>query len=78
MVLIPVLGAAFLKTLEVIQEPEMTGGVPIFSIGVGFVAAFITGLLACSWMIQIVKKGKLIYFAGYCVIIATIALYIYW
>lgn len=36
---------------------------------VGFIVAFITGLLACNWMIKIVKKGKLIWFALYCAII---------
>ena len=40
---------------------------------VGFFAAFISGLLACKWMIGIVKKGKLVYFAIYCFIIGSIA-----
>ncbi len=35
---------------------------------VGFLAAFVSGCLACKWMINIVKKGKLIYFAVYCAI----------
>ena len=41
---------------------------------IGFVAAFISGCLACKWMINIVKKGKLIYFGVYCAIagLATI------
>ena len=41
---------------------------------IGFVAAFISGCLACKWMINIVKKGKLIYFGIYCTIagLATI------
>jgi len=43
----------------------------------GFVAAFITGLLACHWMIQIVKKSKLIYFSIYCFIIAIVAIIFY-
>ncbi len=34
--------------------------------GVGFVAAFVTGILACTWMIKLVKKSKLTYFAYYC------------
>lgn len=45
-----------------------------FSLGVGFIAAFITGLLACTWMIQIVKKSKLSYFAAYCIIIGLLAI----
>jgi undecaprenyl-diphosphatase len=36
---------------------------------IGFIAAFITGLLACTWMISLVKKAKLSWFAFYCIII---------
>ena len=36
---------------------------------IGFVAAFLSGLLACKWMIQLVKKSKLTYFSIYCVIV---------
>ena len=42
--------------------------------GVGFVAAFISGLFACNWMITLVKKSKLSYFAIYCTIIGLIAI----
>jgi len=41
---------------------------------VGFIAAFISGLFACSWMITLVKKSKLSYFAIYCFIIGIIAI----
>jgi undecaprenyl-diphosphatase len=40
----------------------------------GFIAAFVTGLLACSWMIQLVKNSKLVYFSVYCFIVAAIAI----
>ena len=40
----------------------------------GFVAAFITGLFACTWMITIVKKSKLSWFAIYCFVVGTISL----
>jgi undecaprenyl-diphosphatase len=43
-------------------------------ISVGFVSAFIAGLFACTWMISIVKKSKLIYFAIYCLIVGLIAI----
>jgi undecaprenyl-diphosphatase len=46
------------------------------SLSVGFIAAFISGLFACTWMISIVKKSKLIYFSIYCVIIGIIAIII--
>ena len=40
----------------------------------GFLAAFFTGLLACLWMIQLVKQSKLSWFAFYCFIVGSIAL----
>ncbi len=46
------------------------------SLSVGFIAAFISGLFACTWMISIVKKSKLTYFAIYCVIVGLIAIII--
>lgn len=44
------------------------------SLGVGFIAAFVAGLFACTWMIALVKKSKLSYFAFYCVIVGVIAI----
>ncbi len=44
------------------------------AMGAGFIAAFIAGLAACTWMIQLVKKSKLTYFAIYCLIVGCIAL----
>ena len=44
------------------------------SLSIGFIAAFISGLFACTWMIALVKKSKLSYFAIYCVIIGLIAI----
>ena len=41
---------------------------------VGFIAAFITGLIACTWMIRLVKSSKLEYFSYYCFIVATLAI----
>ncbi len=45
-------------------------------LSVGFVAAFVTGLLACNWMIRLVKNSKLIYFSIYCVIVGLIAIFV--
>ncbi|MBT8296911.1 MAG: undecaprenyl-diphosphate phosphatase [Maribacter sp.] len=51
----------------------------IFAMGAGFIAAFIAGLAACTWMIQIVKKSKLSYFAIYCLLVGLIAIgYSFW
>jgi undecaprenyl-diphosphatase len=46
----------------------------IMSLSAGFIAAFIAGLFACTWMITIVKKSKLQYFAIYCFIVGLIAI----
>ena len=46
----------------------------ITALSVGFIAAFVSGLFACTWMIALVKKSKLSYFAIYCVIVGAIAI----
>ena len=48
--------------------------VDILPLSIGFIAAFFTGLLACTWMIKLVKNSKLSYFSIYCFIVAAIAL----
>lgn len=45
-------------------------------LSVGFIAAFIAGLLACTWMISLVRKSKLTYFSAYCLIVGLIAIYL--
>jgi undecaprenyl-diphosphatase len=73
MVLIPILGALLLDIIAGDFSEEMVIGTgPLI---IGFTAAFISGLLACSWMIRIVKQGKLIYFAVYCLIVGLIAIF---
>ena len=44
------------------------------ALGAGFIAAFLAGLIACTWMIQLVKKSKLTYFAIYCFVVGFIAI----
>jgi undecaprenyl-diphosphatase len=48
-----------------------TGSVSIPGLSIGFLAAFITGIFACTWMISIVKNSQLKYFAWYCIIIGV-------
>jgi undecaprenyl-diphosphatase len=72
MVLIPILGAAFLEIVG--GKPENSSTIDALPLIAGFVAAFASGLIACKLMISIVNKGKLIYFAIYCSIIALIAI----
>lgn len=71
MVIPPILGEALLDVLKMVKGEETTGGIDTLPLIVGFVAAFISGCAACKWMIGIVKKGKLIYFAYYCAIVGV-------
>jgi len=72
MVLVPIIGANLKDFLDGKFTDE--SGVGIGALIIGFIAAFISGLLACKWMIGIVKKGKLIYFAIYCLIVGMLAI----
>ena len=54
--------------MKMMKGEAIAGDIPTISLIVGFLAAFVSGCLACKWMINIVKKGKLIYFAVYCAI----------
>lgn len=74
MVLVPILGANILALKDMGTLNGPTEG--IWVLLAGFISAFISGLFACKWMIKIVKKGKLIYFAVYCLLIGSIALFL--
>ena len=74
MVIPPILGEALLDLLKGLKGEEILGGIDTFPMVVGFVAAFLSGCLACKWMINIVKKGKLIYFGIYCAIAGAITI----
>ena len=52
--------------------PPILGDISVLPLVVGFIAAFVSGCLACRLMINLVKKGKLIYFAVYCAIVGAI------
>jgi undecaprenyl-diphosphatase len=73
MVLIPIIGAAFLDIIS--GDITSNGTIELLPLVIGFVSAFVSGLLACSWMIKIVRRGKLIYFAIYCSVIGLIAIF---
>lgn len=73
MVLIPILGAAMLDMKDVISG-EVVSGLSVWVLLIGFVAAFVTGYAACRWMLNIVKKQKLVYFSIYCCVIGLFAL----
>lgn len=74
MVIPPILGEALLDVLKMVKGEDVAGDIPTLSLVVGFVAASLSGCLACKWMINIVKKGKLIYFAIYCAIAGLITI----
>ena len=76
MVIPPILGEALLDVVKGLKGEEAFGGIDALPLAVGFLAAFVSGCLACKWMINIVKKGKLIYFAIYCAIAGIFALLI--
>lgn len=63
------------KMAKDILSGDLTQDTPVFmALVVGFAAAFFTGLLACTWMIKLVKQSKLTYFAIYCTVIGLIAI----
>lgn len=74
MVIIPILGEAFLDLMKAFKSTEPTTAIPMLSLVVGFIAAFVSGTIACNWMLKLVKNGKLIYFAIYCAIVGSFAL----
>ncbi len=74
MVLVPIIGENVLDLLKNDFAQSTSGGISGLVLLVGFLGAFFSGLLACRWMIEIVKKGKLIYFALYCVIVGLLAI----
>ena len=74
MVIPPILGEALLDVLKAVKGEEAFGGIDTLPLVVGFVAAFISGCVACKWMINIVKRGKLIYFGVYCAVAGTVTI----
>ena len=74
MVIPPILGEALLDVMKAVKGEAVMGNIGTVPLVVGFVAAFLSGCLACKWMIDIVKRGKLIYFGIYCAIIGVITI----
>ncbi len=73
MVLIPILGEALLELLDLLQG-EVSSSLGVLPMSVGFIAAFVSGCLACKFMINIVRRQKLIYFAIYCLCAGVFAI----
>ena len=65
----------FGKIAKDILGGELTTQATNFTtLGIGFIAAFLSGLIACTWMIKLVKKSKLSYFSIYCVLVGLLAI----
>lgn len=73
MVLIPILGEALLDGLKLMQG-EVISDLGLVPALVGFVAAFATGCFACRFMIEIVRRQRLVWFALYCAVVGSIAI----
>lgn len=80
MVIIPILGKGLLDLKDLLFPDAVAEGVqqaaavsPVAMI-VGFLASFIVGCAACKWMLSIVRKGKLVWFAVYCVLVGALCI----
>lgn len=75
MVIPPILGEALLDGLKIVKDASAAGAeISTLSLCVGFLAAFLSGCVACKWMINIVKRGKLVYFGIYCAIVGVVTI----
>lgn len=77
MVIIPILGEALLDMKKMFGVEAAAAGedsIGWMAIAVGFVASFTVGCIACKWMLNIVKQGKLWWFAVYCAAVGVLCL----
>ena len=71
MVLIPVIGA---NLLELLSGDFTTANSSFLVIITGFITAFVSGYIACKWMISLVRNSRMIWFSVYCFLIAVISI----
>lgn len=78
MVIIPILGEALLNTVKLLHgTPDADSSFEVIGWGpmiIGFIAALLVGCAACKWMLEIVKKGKLVWFAVYCLVVGILCI----
>lgn len=75
MVILPILGEALLDTAKLLSgHTSAENSVGALSLVVGFVSAFVVGCCACRWMLSLVRRGKLVWFAVYCLVMAVVCL----
>ena len=73
MVIIPILGECFLDLIGG-NFSVAASGLSATALICGFVAAYLSGLLACKWMIGLVKRANLAWFAIYCAVVGIVAI----
>jgi undecaprenyl-diphosphatase len=73
MVLPPIIGAALLDIFSMSSSSSEVG-ISAGSLIIGFLAAYLSGYMACRWMINLIKKGNLYWFAIYCAIVGIISI----
>ena len=81
MVIIPILGKGLLDLKDlifpdaVVAASATTASISPVAMAVGFLASFLVGCAACKWMLSIVRKGKLVWFAVYCAAVGLICIF---
>ena len=73
MVLVPILGEQFLSVIDAVGEGAGLV-LPVTDLLLGFIGAFVAGLVSCKAMVAIVRKARLTYFALYCLVVALMLL----
>lgn len=76
MVIIPILGEALLDVVKMVHggDEAVISSVGAMPMIVGFITSFVVGCLACKWMIDLVSKGKLVWFALYCIAVGVLCI----
>lgn len=76
MVIIPILGECLLDIGGMVKDHAagVSASVGALPMTVGFLASFIVGCVACKWMLNLVKKGNLVWFSAYCVVMGIICI----
>ena len=75
MVIIPILGEALLDAKDIIQgSAAASQSIGLTALIAGFLTSFIVGCAACRWMISLVKRGGLEWFAIYCAIMGIVCI----
>ena len=72
LMVVPLIVGSMAKSI--LDTDTIVADTSLFPLIIGFIAAFFTGLAACKWMINIVKKAQLKYFSWYCFVIGIFAL----